>query len=273
MDFIAEIILGYVDSLLSIRLRQEKVDNYRILRYRDDYRIFTNEKEMAIKIAKLLTEVLAEVNLTINASKTSISDNIIHDSVKHDKMSFLEKNEPDTVQKRLLILHKMSLDFPNSGSVEKGLAKVADSLSLVQLAKENLESILAILVDISFRNPRTYPIVVVLIGKILPILKAEQVKEVFRQIDKKFSRLPNTEFLLVWLQRLIIKERGGKTSKNKLCQYTMQLKRWGKSSVKIWKIKDNFKRIFNDNPIVSVDEINRMPQIPKSEEVKLFWHY
>jgi hypothetical protein len=42
MDFIAEIILGYVDELLSERLKLLNISEYRILRYSDYYRIFTN---------------------------------------------------------------------------------------------------------------------------------------------------------------------------------------------------------------------------------------
>ncbi len=40
MDLIAELVLGYADLLLSERLQKSKIDDYRILRYRDDYRIF-----------------------------------------------------------------------------------------------------------------------------------------------------------------------------------------------------------------------------------------
>ena len=42
MDFIAEIVLGYADELLSKELVKLKINDYKILRYRDDYRIFTN---------------------------------------------------------------------------------------------------------------------------------------------------------------------------------------------------------------------------------------
>ena len=42
MDFIAEMILGYADELLSLELEKEKIEEYYILRYRDDYRIFCN---------------------------------------------------------------------------------------------------------------------------------------------------------------------------------------------------------------------------------------
>lgn len=49
-------ILEYADELLSERLKE--VDDYEILRYRDDYRIFFNEKSKVERIMKELTEVL-----------------------------------------------------------------------------------------------------------------------------------------------------------------------------------------------------------------------
>lgn len=42
MDFIAELVLGYSDLQLSKKLIMTTISNYKILRYRDDYRIFTN---------------------------------------------------------------------------------------------------------------------------------------------------------------------------------------------------------------------------------------
>ena len=65
MDFIAEIILGYADAILSCKIknynRKEtkfRIEKYQILRYRDDYRIFATNQETLVKIAKLLTETL-----------------------------------------------------------------------------------------------------------------------------------------------------------------------------------------------------------------------
>jgi len=40
MDFIAEIVLGYTDLELSHKINQLKIEDYQIIRYRDDYRIF-----------------------------------------------------------------------------------------------------------------------------------------------------------------------------------------------------------------------------------------
>lgn len=88
-DFIAEIILGYADKILSLRIRREKIEDYKILRYRDDYRIFANSKEQLERIAFLLHEVLGDFNLQLNSKKTKLSEDIITDSIKSDKIGYL----------------------------------------------------------------------------------------------------------------------------------------------------------------------------------------
>lgn len=88
-DFIAEIILGYADKILSLRIRREKIEDYKILRYRDDYRIFANSKEQLERIAFLLHEVLGDFNLQLNSKKTKLSEDVITDSIKSDKIGYL----------------------------------------------------------------------------------------------------------------------------------------------------------------------------------------
>lgn len=53
------------ERLNSILSSKEKED-YQIIRYRDDYRIFSNSREIAEKIVKTLAEVLAELNMHFN---------------------------------------------------------------------------------------------------------------------------------------------------------------------------------------------------------------
>ena len=51
-DFIGEIILGYSDLLLHEAIQREGITaSYEIIRYRDDYRIFCNDKDILEKIS------------------------------------------------------------------------------------------------------------------------------------------------------------------------------------------------------------------------------
>ena len=65
-DFIAEIVLGYADEQISNEINKNKIKDYSILRYRDDYRIFAqNEYDLNV-ILKIITEVLSELNFKLN---------------------------------------------------------------------------------------------------------------------------------------------------------------------------------------------------------------
>ena len=77
MDFIAEMVLGYVDLELSERIQHADIQDYEIIRYRDDYRIFSNNPQTTEHITKLLTEILIELGMRLNAQKTIVSNNII----------------------------------------------------------------------------------------------------------------------------------------------------------------------------------------------------
>lgn len=78
MDFIAEIVLGYADELLYKELEKEKIEDYTILRYRDDYKIFTNDtyiydkffNEIRGNITKNITQ---KTNLTLLNKKNKLS--------------------------------------------------------------------------------------------------------------------------------------------------------------------------------------------------------
>lgn len=68
-DFIAEMILAYIDKELDEKLEKVGILDYRIIRYRDDYRIYSNSKEEIEKIAFLLQDVLSGFNFQLNTKK------------------------------------------------------------------------------------------------------------------------------------------------------------------------------------------------------------
>ena len=89
MDFIAEIVLGYIDRILGVILKKQNITDYEILRYRDDYRIFVNNPNDGEGILKLLSEIMMPFGLKLNAGKTKGSQDIITQSIKKDKLAWL----------------------------------------------------------------------------------------------------------------------------------------------------------------------------------------
>lgn len=203
MDFIAEIVLGYVDRLLSHQLKVEKIHDYKILRYRDDFRIFVNDPSIGENILKKLTEILCDFGMRLNSSKTKSSSDIISASIKEDKRAWLALGthfENLSVQKKLLLIHEHSSKFPNSGSLLKPLNSILSEISKDTI---DVDAIISIVVDIAYKNPRTYPVCMAIIAELLPACDAPRRREYGEKILKKFNDLPNTEHLNIWLQRIL----------------------------------------------------------------------
>lgn len=134
-DIIAEIVLGYADMLLHEALvRKGITEGYEILRYRDDYRIFANNKDLLENISYTLQHVLESLNLRLNSAKTRISSSIITDSVKRDKLAYIY-NTPiynnkkqcdfDGIQKQLLFILQFGRQYPNCGQMRMLLSKLS----------------------------------------------------------------------------------------------------------------------------------------------------
>lgn len=140
-DFVGEIILGYSDLLLHEALQakakeyeeQGKVfPDYEIIRYRDDYRIFCSDKDTLEEISYILQNVLELLNFRMNSQKTKISDSIVTDAVKSDKLAYIY-NTPifnkkgvdfDSYEKHLLYILMFSRQYPDSGSIRIMLSDI-----------------------------------------------------------------------------------------------------------------------------------------------------
>lgn len=159
MDFIAEMVLGYADQQLSARLQNEgSIQDYYILRYRDDYRVFVNSPQVGEAILKLIAETTTELGLKLNTLKTKANSDVVRASIKSDKLAWMVRKQSDrTLQKHLLVIHHHAVDFPNSGSLAKPLAEFYKRVSRIKSISESPKALIAIVVDIAFHNPRTYP--------------------------------------------------------------------------------------------------------------------
>ena len=85
-DFIAEIVLAYADHLLESALVKQGTTDIRVLRYRDDYHIFSNSLDDLNTVSTMLHKVLDTLHFNLNASKTFISDDPLNDVLKKDKI-------------------------------------------------------------------------------------------------------------------------------------------------------------------------------------------
>jgi RNA-directed DNA polymerase len=207
MDFISEIVLGYADIELTKLLDEKKIpkNDFCILRYRDDYRIFVNNPNIGHEIMKCLNTVLFELGMKMNAEKTSEQNDIIMASLKKEKLERLYYAPVgQSWQKEALRIYQLSKKYPNSGLVLKELNLYFDKLDKVdQYLKDDIELLIAVLINISIRSPRTFNWVSAIVSKLLPhILNVKKREEIVRQIHDKYKKIPNTSYIDVWLQRI-----------------------------------------------------------------------
>jgi RNA-directed DNA polymerase len=89
-DLLAEIVLGYADLLLAEEIEKAGIKcKYEMLRYRDDYRIFCDDKDKLEDISYILQRVLRGLNFQMNSKKTMVSDSIVTDAIKTDKLFYI----------------------------------------------------------------------------------------------------------------------------------------------------------------------------------------
>jgi hypothetical protein len=242
-DLIAEILLAYIDSVLYDKLKKHKI-NYKILRYRDDYRIFANSESELQIIKKELVSVLQRFKLTIGEHKTIQSNSVVLSSVSEDKLYWIEhdpviKITPDliyqnlrklysillsgdvdnriystTLQKHLMIIKIFSDNYPNSGQLIVALNEFERRISNMKNVEFDkvgidLDVICSIVSDILLQNPKITETGVKLLSQILvmyPTMDENKKVDLVKKLNTKISNSSYNDFLEVWIQRLIVKD-------------------------------------------------------------------
>ena len=247
MDLIAELVLGFADTNLLDLAEEESLSGFKILRYRDDYRIFANKKDTAERLMKLLSEVLLDLNLKINSKKTFLSNDLILDAIKPDKLywntknaSMIDYNNSLTrignkltltkkrfyklnLQKHLMEIKMLGDKYPNCGQLVKALNDFYENRISILSPQNNqipdIEQLISILTSIMVKNPRTVQSCIAILHKLLEFIDDEEkVEVVINSILKKFDDLPNADLVEIWIQNISVRTNRTKQYKNLLSQ-------------------------------------------------------
>lgn len=269
MDLIAETVLGSADVALSLKIAELEITDYRIIRYRDDYRIFSNNPEDAEHIAKLLSEILVELGLRLNPNKTVISNRVISNSIKTDKLHYISrKNGSKSLQKHLMLIHKLSEEHPNSGSLVRSLTGYFKRVRRLEEINTNVKVLGSILVDIMLMSPRTYPTATAILSKLFSFVQSDEERILLlEKVQKKFSKVPNTGHVQIWLQRLTLKFEPEKNYDEILCRKVIN------PDADIWNsdwLKGDLKALIQDAAVVDREYIENMDPVVSKEEFELF---
>ena len=205
MDFVAEIVLGYVDEQINLEFRDSK--DIRILRYRDDYRIFANSDERAEAVLKIVSDKLRAVGMKLGVSKTFVCRNVVEGSIKPDKLAgielpYLGKSNAKTMQKQLMRLHSFGQRFPNSVALRRLLSEFYTDIFNQKDAPDDLDVQVAIATDIAFVSPATFPAVAAILSHLILFAPSQEKVHLWTKVRDKMKRVPYNGYLEIWLQRV-----------------------------------------------------------------------
>ncbi len=268
-DFIAEMVLGYADSELSCSIRKEGIEDYRILRYRDDYRIFVNNPLHGEIILRCLTKVMNELGLKLKPEKTKVSSEVIQTSIRDDKLDWVFRRTGDRLlQKQLLIIHDHGMKHPNSGSVRRALSEFDRRLERETKSDFPLP-LISIVVDIAIRSPSAYPEAAAILSKLIEFIDDRgKERAIAVKVRDRFLALPHTGHMEMWLQRSSIKFAPDIEFAEPLCRLVCQ------ESVPIWNDDwidlKTLKTVVDPAKIIDRKRLEEVGRVIRNEEIRLF---
>lgn len=278
-DFIAEMVLAYADKELSDKLKTANITEYHILRYRDDYRIFSNCKEDIERIAFYLQGVLADLNFQLNAKKTYMTEELISESIKQDKLAYISEGPIyrktskriyttlSSLQQEAIFIYQFSKKFPNSGTLLKLLTIFAKRLVKKGFFSSDARVLISIFTEVALSSPKVYKIILAILSKLISkIPTTAEREEVVNHIYTKFQRFPNIGEIQIWMQHITYKLPHSITYTEDICKIVNN-----EANVELWNndwVADAYKADFPQysictdwlrdsfTPIIDIDEVS-----------------
>lgn len=308
-DFIGEIILGYSDLLLHEAIRKEGIKaKYEIIRYRDDYRIFCNDKDVLEKISYTLQHVLESLNFRMNSKKTKISESIITDAIKSDKLAYIY-NTPifnkkgcdfDSFEKHLLYILMFARQYPDSGSIRTMLSDIdkriedwlkpyEEKVTTIPILEDDepktekitkqrrlvggsVRAMSAICAQIALENVGCCHYALRVLSRMVDSLKDEKEKSaIINLVYSKLCNQPNSDYNQLWLQNMTYQ----KDKKNNSSPYKMRLCRVvaGDKNVELWNngwLKPQFLSSLHTKGIVNADILKKVTPVITFRETRIY---
>ena len=311
-DFVGEIILGYSDLLLHEAIQRENiVAPYEIIRYRDDYRIFCNDKDVLEKISYILQHTLESLNFRMNSKKTKISDSIVTDAVKSDKLAYIY-NTPifnkkgcdfDSFEKHLLYILMFARQYPDSGSIKTMLSDIdkrmedwlkpyeeeVTTIPLVEGGEPTTEKITkqrrlvggsiramsAICTQIALENVGCCHYALRVLSRMVDSLKDENEKStIISLVYSKLCDQPNSDYNQLWLQNITYqqdKKNGTPPYKMRLCRLVV-----GDKDVELWNnkwVKPKLLSGLHIHKIVDAETLKKVTSVITFRETRAYNEY
>lgn len=220
-DLISEILLTSLDKEFSEELSLKKI-KYIGVRFKDDYRFLCNSKEDANKILKALQFKMRNFNLSLNDSKSSISElpeGLYRPwTLEYQKITLRYKKNISykIFENALLNVLKIDSKFPDTGVIDKFLSEIITKkykLKLFLSGKQTLKTI-SLLLLLKERRAKSFPQILAIIEQLIikNYLKKELIKNIHGILvnifEEKYKNENENQYDLLWLLYLLKTLRG-----------------------------------------------------------------
>jgi hypothetical protein len=132
---------------------------------------------------------------------------------------------------------------------------------------------ISIMVELAYRNPKSYQVCMALLAKLVVRLNPTERENAALGVLTKFSRLPNTGYLQIWLQRIMLPCKIRLEYTERMCQVVEN------PFVDVWEQGwlDDDKELMHAmaiSNIVDCNQIDKLQPTMTDEEVNIFLqHY
>lgn len=288
--------------------REGIISSYEIIRYRDDYRIFCNDKDELEKISYILQHVLEGLNFRMNSKKTKISESIVTDAIKSDKLAYIY-NTPvinkkgcdfDSFEKHLLYILMFARQHQDSGSIKMMLSdidkRIIDwlkpyeetiiTIPLLEGEEQKTEKVMkqrrlvggsiramsAVCAQIALENVGCCHYALRVLSRMVDSLKDEKEKStIINLVYSKLCKQPNSDYNQLWLQNITYqqdKENGTSPYKMRLCRVVA-----GDKNVKLWNnewVKPKLLAGLRINEVVNPETLKKVTPVITFRETRMY---
>ncbi len=204
MDFIAELVLGYLDENLKTAMQaSENQFRWKVIRFRDDYRIFTSTEAEAQVVLQFLSTEAAMLGFRMNPTKTRISSGFLRHAIKSDKRAAGALNVSSPSLKTLISVHEFADSHPNSSVIGMKFNEISKAIDAGRVARgDEAKAIIAVAADIAVKNPNAFSASMSLISRLITLVVPSERIEVMKMVSDRAKLMPNSAFTSLWLQRI-----------------------------------------------------------------------
>ena len=132
----------------------------------------------------------------------------------------------------------------------------------------DIEQLISITTDIAYHNPKVIPVCCAIISKLLSEL--DNSERMSSLVYRKLSRMPNSGFAQIWLQRMLKDNLSDSEISEKICKLkNSQISLWNYD----WVNSPSMLNILKNTSIFLQAEFDKLDSIIPNNEIDIFNYY